>query len=164
MIDCGINTLGGLEAGRCLAELCLGTLADVRFVPARTELGGGVAVQVTTDLPLEACLASQYAGWKLAHDKFFAMGSGPFRWAAAKEALYEKFHWSREETSVAVGILETRQVPPPELISKIAIDCAVASEDLTLLLARQPVSLVVCRSSPVRSKRRCINSWNSVLK
>ena len=43
---------------------------------------GGVSwphVFVTTDHPIAACLFSQYAGWQVATNGFFAMGSGPMR-------------------------------------------------------------------------------------
>jgi len=135
LVDCGIAVLGGLEAGRCLAEICMSTLGDVRFVPARPEFGVGPAVQVQTDLPLCACLASQYAGWKLTHGKFFALGSGPMRLAAAKEPLFAKLGWTRERTEEVLGILETRALPPPEIIQKIAADCGVEPDRVTLLLA-----------------------------
>ncbi|MDX1965482.1 MAG: methenyltetrahydromethanopterin cyclohydrolase [Pirellulales bacterium] len=135
LIDLGNQCAGGLEAGRCLAEICLATLGDVRIVPARAELSSGPAVQVQTDWPLVACLASQYAGWKLAQDKYFAMGSGPFRLAAIKEPLFAKFGWEREQATSVVGILEARGFPPPELIAKIAEDCQVTTPGVTLLAA-----------------------------
>lgn len=135
LIDCGIKVPGGLEAGRGLAEICMSTLGDIRIVPARAEFGGGPAVQVQTDQPVTACIASQYAGWKLAEGKYFAMGSGPMRLAAAKEPLFQKLKWEREETEEVVGVLETREMPPPEVVAKIAAECQVEPENVTLLLA-----------------------------
>src|SRR5690349_6897115 len=73
IVDLGISARGGLEAGRRLAEICLAGLGNVSFVPASRELGGGLAVMVTTDWPVQACMASQYAGWQIAVGKFFAM-------------------------------------------------------------------------------------------
>src|SRR5262249_45051303 len=69
-------------------------------------------VQVITDHPVRACLASQYAGWALQEGKFFAMGSGPMRAAAGTEALYDRIGY-RESADAIVGVLETRKVPPP---------------------------------------------------
>src|SRR5262245_34722015 len=77
IVDCGIQALGGLEAGRRLSEICLAGLGHVSFVPATAESGCALAVAVRSDQPVAACMASQYAGWKLAEGKFFAMGSGP---------------------------------------------------------------------------------------
>ena len=46
-------------------------------------------VQVFTDVPVLACMASQYAGWQISVGKFFAMGSGPMRAAYGKEELFD---------------------------------------------------------------------------
>jgi methenyltetrahydromethanopterin cyclohydrolase len=134
IIDCGIASPGGLEAGRRLAEICLSGLAKVRLVPSSLENTPGLAVQVVTDAPLAACMASQYAGWQIAAGKFFAMGSGPMRAAAGKEAIFAKIG-HQETTDVAVGILETRKSPPDEVCQDLARQCRVAPEKLTLLVA-----------------------------
>ncbi len=134
LVDCGIEALGGLEAGRRLAEVCLAGFARVDWVPAAVEFGAPLAVMVTTDHPVAACMASQYAGWQIAAGKFFAMGSGPMRAAAGKEALFDTIG-CQEESSVAVGVLETRKFPPDEVCRDLAHQCGVAAEQLTLLLA-----------------------------
>ena len=135
IIDCGVKAAGGLEAGRALAEVCMSGLGRVDFVPARAESGAGLAVSVVTDAPVAACLASQYAGWKVQHDKFFAMGSGPMRAAAGKEALFDKIGL-REHPAAAVGVLETSRLPPPEALSMMAESCGVSPAALTILAAR----------------------------
>ena len=43
----------------------------------------GIAVHVQH--PVAACLASQYAGWAITPEGYFAMGSGPMRAAAGRE-------------------------------------------------------------------------------
>jgi len=134
VIDCGASVPGGLEAGRRLAEICLSGLGQVRFVPAATEMETALAVLVTTDQPQAACMASQYAGWQLARDKFFAMGSGPMRAAAGKEELFDTIGL-RERPGRAVGVLETRKYPPDELCVEIAAACGVGADKLTLLVA-----------------------------
>ena len=40
--------------------------------------------------PVVACLASQYAGWSLSHEKFFALGSGPGRARRASRSCFEE--------------------------------------------------------------------------
>ena len=47
----------------------------VRAVAIGEESWPGVTVW--TDHPAVSCMASQYAGWAISVDKFFAMGSGP---------------------------------------------------------------------------------------
>ena len=135
IIDCGVKAAGGLEAGRALAEVCISGLGQVDFVPVRAEFGSGLAVSVVTDAPVAACLGSQYAGWKIQHERFFAMGSGPMRAAAGKEALFDKIGM-REHPAAAVGILETSRLPPPEVLSMLAESCGVPPTALTILAAR----------------------------
>ncbi len=116
IVDCGATAPGGLEAGRRLAEICLAGLGRVSFGPSSHEFGSGLAVGVVTDHPLAACMASQYAGWKIDAAGFFAMASGPMRAAAGKEKLFDAIGF-RERPAVAVGVLETRA---PEFPTKSA--------------------------------------------
>jgi methenyltetrahydromethanopterin cyclohydrolase len=133
-IDCGIEARGGLGAGLELARVCLGDLAQLSIVPG--DVGGQAIplVQVVTDNPVQACLASQYAGWALKEGKFFAMGSGPMRAAAGTEAVYETIGF-RESAEAVVGVLETRKPPPPAIVAKIASACRVDADNVTLLAA-----------------------------
>jgi methenyltetrahydromethanopterin cyclohydrolase len=133
-LDLGINAPGGLEAGRRLAELCLAGLGRVVFVPATWPAGPGLAVQVHTDHPLLACLAAQYAGWRIGGNGYFAMGSGPMRAAAAKEPLFQALGHS-EHPEHAVGVLESRHLPPAEVCRDIAFACGVAPSGLSLAVA-----------------------------
>lgn len=134
LIDCGISQTGGLEAGRRLAEICLAGLGEVRLTPGSAELWPGTSVMVTTDQPLAACMASQYAGWEVAGEKYFAMGSGPMRAAAGREPLFEKIG-QIESTDEAVGVLESDKLPPDEVCREVANKCGVAADRLTLLVA-----------------------------
>ena len=117
ILDAGITMPGGLEAGRRLAEICLAGLGSVQF--ATSEVIPGPAVIVATDHPVAACMASQYAGWRSAHGKFFAMGSGPMRAAAGKEELFDTIG-HREQKRRSVGVLETRKLPPAEVVATVA--------------------------------------------
>src|SRR5689334_22842135 len=86
LIDCGVKAEGGLQAGLALARICMAGQAEVSLVAGEA---AGVAcpmVQVMTDHPVAACLASQYAGWQVSVGSYFAMGSGPMRAAWGKEA------------------------------------------------------------------------------
>src|SRR3954465_7310764 len=109
-IDCGIDVRGGSRAGLELARVCLADLAEVAIVPG--VVGGRACplVQVVTDHPVLACLASQYAGWAINEGKYFAMGSGPMRASAAREAIFTTLG-HREEGEWAVGVLEARKEP-----------------------------------------------------
>lgn len=134
VIDCGGGVTGSLAAGLAMARACLADLADVAYVPYPLAEVGGPAVQVTTDDPVRACLASQYAGWQVQVDKFFAMGSGPMRALAAREELFAHIP-GKEESRVAVGVLETRKHPTEEVIAHLVAKLPQSAESLTLLVA-----------------------------
>src|SRR5688572_18498009 len=79
VIDAGVNVAGGLDAGRLLAELCMGALGQVGCVSIRIGVEMCSGVWVWTDHPAQSCMASQYAGWAINLDGSFAMRSGPLR-------------------------------------------------------------------------------------
>lgn len=134
LVDCGAESRGGLGAGLGFAVACMGGLGRVDPVPVvvgeRTWPGVGVA----TDEPAAACLAAQYAGWKLEHDDFFALASGPARALARAEELFDELAW-RETADRAVLCLETRQPPPTEIVEKVAERCGVEPSKVTFLIA-----------------------------
>ncbi|MFO0936703.1 MAG: methenyltetrahydromethanopterin cyclohydrolase [Gemmataceae bacterium] len=130
LIDCGIATVGSLKAGVLLARATLSDLATVAL-----EAGdSGPIVKVVTDDPVRACLASQYAGMQVKHEKFFAMGSGPMRAAAGREELFQHIP-GKESPRCAVGILETKRIPPDDAIAHIVSKLPESVEKLTLLVA-----------------------------
>lgn len=135
VIDCGVKATGGLEAGRRLAEICLAGLGDVQIASGRGGEMPWPVVSVRTDQPLLACMASQYAGWQLTGEKFFAMGSGPMRAVACREPLFEQLA-VRERADQVVGVLETSKLPTDEVCQKIAEQCGVSPDRVTLLAAR----------------------------
>ncbi len=91
VFDCGVNVAGSLEAGRRLAEVCLAGLATVSLTSCDLDGLWLPAVEITTDHPVAACLASQYAGWLIEADGYRAMGSGPARaLARAERELFAK--------------------------------------------------------------------------
>ena len=135
IIDAGISAAGGLEAGRRIAEICMGGLGTVRL------RGSGQAwpwhVDVHSSNPVLSCLASQYAGWSLSHGEgkqaFHALGSGPGRAAGSREELFEELDY-RDRTEKASLILEVDKQPPDALCGKIAGQCGIQPADLTLIL------------------------------
>ncbi len=134
VLDFGVRTVGGLQAGLVLARACLADLAEVSIVPAQVGDAAWPHVQVVTDHPVAACMASQYAGWQISAGKYFAMGSGPMRAAAGREELFDKIG-HRESPVVAVGVLETRKLPTEEVVSLICEKTRVSPAGLSLLVA-----------------------------
>ena len=134
VIDCGSDVPGGLEAGRRFAEITMGCLGSVSFAPLVLEGRWLPALTVVTDHPALACLASQYAGWKIDRDGYFAMASGPGRALIRAEELYDDLDVD-ERAGTAVLCLETGDEPPDELAAYVAERAGVAPGDLTLLYA-----------------------------
>jgi methenyltetrahydromethanopterin cyclohydrolase len=150
LIDCGVATAGGLEAGRRLAEVCLAGLGTVSL--ATVDLGGLwlPAVAVTTDHPVTACLASQYAGWAIDPPGYFAMGSGPARSVARVERdLYERIGYAETEDSVVL-VLEGRALPDAAVVRFVSEKCRVRPEGVRLLIA-PTASIAGCVQVAARS-------------
>jgi len=135
IIDAGIANPGGIEAGRRIAEICLGGLGAVRF--ESTSGAWPLSVSVHTANPVLACLGSQYAGWSLSHGSgkgaFHALGSGPGRALAGKEELYAELGY-RDSADSACLVLEVDRHPPPEVIDKVVRDCKLPADSLTFIL------------------------------
>jgi methenyltetrahydromethanopterin cyclohydrolase len=142
VVDCGVRAAGGIDAGLLMARAAMAGLGEVGLVPA----GAGDAIPdgwpdcrwpmvvESSAAPVAACLAAQYAGWKVEGDGFFAMASGPVRAAIGRERIYDAIGL-RERAEVAVGLLETARLPPPDVCRQIAADAGVRPEALTLLVA-----------------------------
>ncbi len=134
LIDFGVKVDGGYEAGVYAAKVCLAGLANITL---RYHDYGDIVLPVIDQFiehPVLACMASQYAGWKVSHGEFFAMGSGPARALAKKpKKLYKEIGYE-EASDEAVLVLETYQVPGDEVLGMIAEKCGVSVSNLYVLL------------------------------
>lgn len=135
LVDGGIDVPGGIEAGRRIAEICMGGLGRVRL-----DLGAGAwpaALTVSSSQPWLACLCGQYAGWSLSHGTgkgaWFSLGSGPARALAAKEDLFNELGY-RDQAPHGVLVLEVDARPPREVVDKVLHDCGLAPDGLTIIL------------------------------
>lgn len=161
VIDCGVEVTGSLSAGMALARTCLagrGTVSLGMGHLAGRPLG---VVTVAVDLPYVPCLLSQYAGWKIARGKFFAMGSGPMRALAGKEKLFEELGYRESERSSAVGILECGRPPSEEVVLELVASCGVEPDKLTLLVART-ASLAGSLQVVARSVETCLHKLHEL--
>ncbi|MDY6965890.1 MAG: methenyltetrahydromethanopterin cyclohydrolase [Halobacteriota archaeon] len=137
IIDAGIKVKGGFEAGMYLSRLCLADLADIYFTTFKLNENIFPAIQVVTDHPTVACMASQYAGWQIKIDKFFGMGSGPARALAKKpKKLYEEIGYEElDDCDIAVLVLEASSIPNESVTDKIAEECGVDPGELYIAVA-----------------------------
>lgn len=134
LLDFGVNVHGSLAAGLLLTRVCTAGLADVALHPGSINGITWPQVQITTDFPVSACLYSQYAGWEIKTGDFFAMGSGPMRAIAGREALFEQLGY-QENFYCSVGVLETDKLPGSDVVCDIARKARVEPRNLILLAA-----------------------------
>ena len=135
VIDVGVKAQGGYLAGKFLTEVCMGGLGETNISSADYGDLTLPTISVFTDQPAISLLGSQFAGWRINVGKYFAMGSGPGRALAQKpKDLYAKINY-RDESDVAVVVLEAGEKPPPEALELIAEECGVAPERLYVLVA-----------------------------
>lgn len=137
IVDAGIAVPGGLETGRLVAEICMGGLGRVQFVPGDDAVLGLGQVQVASMNPVLACLASQYAGWSLSDGEgkgaFHALASGPGRALARREPLFDELGYA-DAASRACFVLEVDKPPPEAIVAKAATACGLAPSALTFVL------------------------------
>lgn len=138
LIDAGAEVRGSVEAGRRIAEICLGGLGQVSVTCAGPIARWPFSVAVRTADPVLACLASQYAGWSLKGEgdgsDFFALGSGPGRAAAAAETLFEEIGY-QDRTDRIVLVLEGGLPPPPDVVETVATAAGVPADAVTFIYA-----------------------------
>lgn len=134
VIDCGVSAEGGLGAGLALAQVCTAGLAEISLVPGEIGGRGWPHLLVASDHAVPACLLSQYAGWQIGVEKFFAMGSGPMRALSAREEVFKKLNY-RETSEAAIGVLEGRKLPTPAVFQFIADKTGISTAQTTLLIA-----------------------------
>ena len=135
VIDAGVNAAGGFAAGLMLAELCMGGLGHIEY--AALTIGGDTwpGVHVWTDHPAHSCMASQYAGWAISPEGYFAMGSGPLRAKARVEhELFDKLAYA-EDAGRGVLVLETRTLPTDEVAAWVARKANLSPSALTFAVA-----------------------------
>jgi methenyltetrahydromethanopterin cyclohydrolase len=135
VVDAGSNAPGGFTAGLALAELCMGGLGHIEFTSLPIDGETWPGVQVWTDHPAVSCMASQYAGWAINTEGFFAMGSGPLRAKARVEKeLFGKLGYA-EETTRGVLVLEGRALPTEAVAAWVAGKAGIVPEALTFVVA-----------------------------
>lgn len=134
LIDAGAKVVGSIEAGFRMAEAAMGGLGNVSAIMDRASEKWPFSVEVRSSQPVLACLGSQYAGWNLSNDGYFAMGSGPARALARVEPLFATLAY-RDTASAALLILETAKPPPPPVVEKVARATGLAAEKLTFVYA-----------------------------
>ncbi|MGI9519453.1 MAG: methenyltetrahydromethanopterin cyclohydrolase [Pirellulaceae bacterium] len=128
--DFGVNMCGGLEAGLELARICLGGLGVINLLQSDDQ----PVIQVFTDQPALACMGSQYGGWPVRTDDYFAIGSGPMRLHRGKEPVLDKYGFAAHSREI-VGVLESGQLPNEDVIRYMADECEIDPSRIFLCVA-----------------------------
>ncbi len=134
IIDAGIKALGSSSAGCFITEICLGGFGKASLTYSMFEKMYLPAISVETNYPAIATLGAQFAGWSMNIDKYFAMGSGPARALALKpKKIYEEIEY-RDDSEIAVLVLETSKLPSKEVLEQISNECKVELKDLYVII------------------------------
>jgi methenyltetrahydromethanopterin cyclohydrolase len=136
LIDMGGKSIGGLEAGRRLGEVCMGGLGTVAFTQSSGLPNWPLGVVVSSTDPVVSCLGSQYAGWTIQDEAsgFFALGSGPARALSRVEELYKELGYVDHFPQASL-VIEGDKAPPPAVLTKVAEACGVNPAGLSVLFA-----------------------------
>ena len=119
VIDFGVETDGGLEAGLLLCEIQTAGLATVQ---TRMDEVGGVPlpfVEFSTDQPALSVLCSQKAGWELTTEDFEGLGSGPARALVTEEEEFARVGY-QDAFDFAVLAVESEEVPTESAAEQVA--------------------------------------------
>ncbi|MBS7619262.1 methenyltetrahydromethanopterin cyclohydrolase [Candidatus Bathyarchaeota archaeon] len=134
IIDTGIKAQGGYEAGLMITKIAMGGAGSVNLGSFNY---GGLnlpSVVVSTDHPAISLFGSQLAGWKIKAPNYTADSSGPGRALSLKpKKIFEKIGY-RDQSEVAVLLLETDMKPNDEAAMFIAESCGVSPENTYLIL------------------------------
>jgi len=157
VIDCGVRTLGSIEAGVYVAKVCL---CDMATINVSTNIYGKLVlpeINVSTDYPLLTTLGSQLADWEIIVNGYYAMASGPGRALALDRplprgvALKKGFYQAKgyrilepkkiyreidhfEDSDEAVLVLEAAKIPPEGALTYISSRCGVHPCNLYVLI------------------------------
>ena len=159
VIDAGVSVAGGYEAGLYLSRICLADLAELEYTTF--DLGGIMvpAIRVNTDHPIVACMASQYAGWRISVGKYFAMGSGPARALSLNpKKLYAEINY-KDSYSDAVLVLNLISCRLRRSLKKSQKTAALIQPIFILWLLLLLLLQGQCRYLPVSLRLASIR-WN----
>lgn len=144
VIDMGQAAPGGWVAGKYYTLITLGGLGEVSYEPFA--LGDRMlsAVRVMIDHPMQACVASQIAGWRLEGARSGApILAGPARALnrANPDHYFDLIDY-RDRCDEGVIAIQTAETVTADWAETIAAACQIKPEKLTILVA--PNSSLVC--------------------
>ena len=143
VIDMGQKVRGGWLAGKYYTEITLGGLGEVSY-ESFPPIKGIVlpAVRIMVDLPLEACIGAQIAGWRLEAKRDAPILAGPARSLNAVPDHYFDYYAYRDHSAEGVIAIQTAEPVTEAMAETIAQACSIKTRDLYILVA--PNTSLVC--------------------
>lgn len=138
VIDMGLDVPGSWAAAREYTLVTLGGLGEVSYERMTVAGRNLAAVRVMIDHPVEACVASQIAGWRLDEPgtEHAAILAGPGRASNRKapDHYFDLIDYRDDHDEVVVAIQTSRPIGET-LAEAISEACAVSPDRLYVLLA-----------------------------
>jgi methenyltetrahydromethanopterin cyclohydrolase len=134
VVDAGISARSSLEAGRIIAEICLGGYGEATISNTTYDDLTLPSISVQTRCPAISALGSQFADWRINVGDYSAIGSGPARALAKKNRqLFKRIDYE-DRADRAVLVLETGKEPPDTVVEQVLHECKVEANRLVLIL------------------------------
>jgi methenyltetrahydromethanopterin cyclohydrolase len=119
VLDFGVESAGGIEAGLLLSEVQTAGLATVSSRLGEVAGAPIPEIELTTDHPAIALLCSQKAGWEVSADGYEALGSGPARALVGEEEEFVHLGY-HDAFEFAVLALEAGELPTDAVAAHVA--------------------------------------------
>lgn len=134
VIDTGIKAHGGYEAGLMVTRIAMGGAGTAELGYADFDEIKLPTVNVSTDHPAIALFGAQLAGWRIKAEGYTAEGSGPARALALKpKDVFKKIEY-KDESDVAVLLMEAEELPPDAAAYYIAERANVEPENVVMVM------------------------------
>jgi methenyltetrahydromethanopterin cyclohydrolase len=139
VIDMGVSAPGGYVAAKLFVDATIGGLGQVQYGTFSNEKLVLPSIDVYIDHPQEACLSSQFSGWKLPGEGFPGninpIGSGPAR-AIARNDIFSQAWGYQDRHHETVFAAQTQILPDETMAETVAEACGIRPENVYILAAR----------------------------
>ncbi|MCC6147047.1 MAG: methenyltetrahydromethanopterin cyclohydrolase [Anaerolineaceae bacterium] len=143
VIDMGQKAMGTWLAAKYYTLISMGGIGQVSYEGFMLDHVSLPAVRVMIDYPIETCVASQIAGWRLESGEDSVIVAGPARALNKKNPdHFMKIVPYRDENNEGVIALQTARPISEGIAAQIAESCGLAPQNLYILVAAN--SSLVC--------------------
>ena len=134
LVDMGLTCPGSWKAGQVFVEAGFGGLGKATYGTFELEPFCLPTIEVWTDHPVIAVVASQAGCWELGTGQYAEIGSGPARAVALADRWSGSGYVDQGADEVVVQ-LQTRRVPSDDLCRSVADACRVRPEQVYVVFA-----------------------------